>query len=187
MFSPRLARLRYDDFPIRLFYYLLEAPERVPTLLIGKPAWTKLLVKWGEDDDSLEASSILEDQKRTALPLMKAQKAAIALRWVLYTTEDRKPLLEESNLPYREKIEDQVSALENYILKCKAQYENNLIQLENTKQQQHTPETNKSFSANDAIATLNLAGFTITDPDKLTIGQYKAMNRTIQRNGKRTT
>lgn len=143
-----------------------------------------MVQRWEEEDASLEASRLLEDQKRTALPLMKAQKASIAIRWVLQTAMDRKPILEEAGLPWREDIQEQVEVLETYIKKNHAQYENNMLQLKATQEQQNQESAN-TFTIEDAIATLNLAGFTIADPNKLTIGQFKAMNRAIQKNGKR--
>jgi len=188
MGSTRLKRLRYEDFPIKLFYHLLSGPERKAHLLLGAEKWRKLLQKWEEDDDSLESTRLLEDQKKVALPLIKAQKMAIALRWCVSTKLDRKALFDESNIPYREDLSEQVAVLARYIEKLKSQHENNLIQLQATLEQQRTTGGGSDFTVDDAIATLNLAGFTINDPNTLTIGQYKAMNRTIQRkNGKRAS
>ena len=188
MRSAELKRLKYEDFPIRLFYKLLSKPTEVAERFVGAGKWQTLLQKWEEDDDSLESDRLLEDQKKVALPLMKAQKAAVALRWVLSTSMDREAVLTENGLPYKEDLMEQIEVLENFITKNKAQYENNLIQLEATKLQQAGREPKTRFSADDAIATLNLAGFTIMDPNRLTIGQYQAMNRTIQRNnGKRAS
>lgn len=128
---------------------------------------------------------MLEDQKKAALPLLKAQKATIALKWVPMTQKERKPILEEVGLPYREDLIEQIKALQEYATKNYAQYENNLIQLQATQAQQNSQKSS-TFTVEDAIATLDLGGFTVSDPDTLTIGQFKAMNRAIQRNGKRT-
>jgi len=181
-----LRKTKYGYFPFKLFYELLSGPERRAHLFIGKSKWSKMLKTWEEDDDSLEASALLEEQKKVLLSHLKAENAVIALQWVLITRLDRKEILLEAGMPYKEDIAEQVTALKNYITKHRSQYENNLIQLEAINRSQ-TTETQRSFSSDDAIATLNLAGFTINDPDKLTIGQFKAMNRTIQRNGKRAS
>lgn len=168
-----------------MFYRLLARPEEVATRVIGERKWKELVRRWEEDDRSLEADRLLEDQKRVALPLMKAQKATIALKWVMITSEDRKTVLQDGQLPYREDLKEQVDALQHFIKKHDAQYENNLIQLQATQEQQNTGE-GSDFTIEDAIASLDLAGFTVSDPSKLTIGQFKAMNRAIQKNGKRS-
>jgi hypothetical protein len=184
MRNTRLAKLRYEDFPLKTYYKLLARPQAVAERYIGKLNWNALVTKWEEDDDSLEASRLLEDQKRVALPLMKAQKASMAIKWLLVTDKDRKSTLEDVRLPYREDPQEQIDALEKFIEKNYSQYENNLLQLEATQAQQSV-DGDSDFTIEDAIATLDLGGFTVTNPNELTIGQFKAMNRAIQRNGKR--
>lgn len=180
----RLKRVKYEDFPLKLYYRLLSKEGKVPERFLGTRKWNELTKKWEEEDRSLEADRMLEDQKRAALPLLKAQKASIALKWVMQNSEERQALLEEVSLPYRKDIKEQVTALSRYIEKHYAQYQNNLLQLEVTQKQQNSTK-NSTFTIEDAIATLDLGGFTVTDPNKLTIGQFKAMNRAIQKNGKR--
>lgn len=184
MRNTRLAGLKYEDFPLKTYYRLLAKDQRVAERFIGASKWRRLIRKWEEDDNSLEAARLLEDQKRVALPLMKAQKASIAIKWLLVSNTDRKKVLEDVGLPYRKDPKEQISALENFIQRNYSQYENNLIQLAATQEQQSSGSDSK-FTIDDAIATLDLGGFTVNDPNELTIGQFKAMNRAIQRNVKR--
>ena len=183
----KFAKLKYEDFPIKLFFRLLSRPEGVAERFLGKNKWAELTKKWEEDDDSLESDRVLEDQKKVALPMMKAQMGILVLRWLAFTHQDIKPVFETLGLPWRDDPKELISSLRKYIQKNKSQYENNLIQLDATMQQQKSMDADSDFSIDDAIAGLNLAGFTITDPDKLTIGQFKAMNKAIEKNGRRAS
>lgn len=187
MQNHEFSGLKYEDFPVRLFFRLLGKDEAVAERFLGKAKWSNLIRRWEEDDKSMEKERLLEDQIRAMLSLYKAQKATTALKWLSVTGSDPKPILEEVGLPWRDTAEELVEALTKYIKKHTSQYENNLIMLEATMKQQSSGPTigESKFTIDDGIAGLNLAGFTITDPDKLTIGQYQAMNRAIQRNGKR--
>jgi len=163
-------------------------PERGPRRFLGKRKWDDLLRRWEEDDKSIESDRLLEDQIRAALSLAKTQKATTALKWLAVTGTNPKILFEQWKLPWREDPEELVKALTAYITKHNSQYENNLIMLQATIEQQKSAEDDKHaepFNIDDAIAGLNLAGFTINDPETLTIGQFRAMNKAISRNGGR--
>jgi hypothetical protein len=185
-----LVNLRYEDFPVRLFFRLLERSPKVAGRVVGgEKKWERMLQKWEEQDNSLESGRMLEDQIRAMLSLIKAQKATTVLKWIMVTPSDPRPLIEEIGLPWRDDPKELIEAIQAYIIKHTSQYENNLLMLRATVEQQNSvsPLSESKFSIDDAIAGLNLAGFSITEPDKLTIGSYQAMNRAIQRNVKRTT
>lgn len=184
--SVKFAKLKYEDFPIKLFFHLLSRPERVAHLFLGKKKWEHLKLRWDEDDDSMEADRLLEDQKKAAIPLIKAQRDITVLKWLRFTQSDVKKVFEELGLPWREDPEELIKSLQKSIRKNISQYENNLIQLQATLKQQKESDGASKFSIDDAIASLNLAGFTVVDPDKLTIGQFRAMNKAIEKNGERT-
>jgi len=178
-----IKKLKYEDFPVRLFFYLLSKEDALACRFLGEHKWQGLKTRWEQNDTSLASSRLLEDQKRTILPLIKAQKGTLALRWLGATLVDPKELFLEIGLPWDDDKGKLIDALQKYIQKNTSQYENNLIQL---KANQEDSESNKAklsaeeFTIDDAIATLNLAGFSIPNPDKLTIGQYKAMNKAIK-------
>lgn len=178
----RLRRLSFEDFPIVMFFKLLGRPDPIAERVLGASRWAQMKEKWEESENSLESDRLLEDQKRAALPLMKAQKATMALRWATMTPQDIKPVMEELNLPWDDDPAEFVKLLQNYAERQFSQYQNNLIQLEATQEQQKQEDRTSNFTIKDGIATLNLAGFTIMDPDRLTIGEYQAMNRAIERN-----
>lgn len=187
MRNTKFVRTKFEDFPVKLFFRLLSCPKGVPERFLGPGKWESLLTKWEEGEDSLENSRLLEDQKKTVLPLIKAQKAIVVLKWLSHTNSDLEEVLQSLNLPWDKDPEKLVEKLKNYIIKNNAQYENNLIQLKATQEQQRDSENVSDFSIEDAIASLNLAGFTVSDPNTLTIGRYRAMNKAIERNGRRKT
>lgn len=180
-------RTKYEDFPIRFFFRLLSKPDGVAERFMGPKRWFDLKQRWEEDDDSMEKDRLLEDQQRAGIPKIKAEKALLALKYYVVACDRAKDLFHEVNLPWDDNPNEMVEKLKNYIEKQRSQYENNLIQLEATKKQaeERASLSENKFSIDDAIATLNYAGFTINDPNSLTIGEFKAMNKTIERNGKR--
>lgn len=183
--NKKLLKTRFEDFPLRLFFRLLRNDDRAANLFLGEGRWQAMRDKWEESANSLEDDRMLEDQKKVVLPLIKAQKATLVLRWAQFTSMDIKPVFEELGLPWEDDPIALVERLDKYIKKNLSQYENNLIQLEATKKQAEDRSQHTDFSIDDAIATLNLAGFTITDRDTLTIGEFRSMTKTMERNGRR--
>lgn len=175
-----LKHIKFEDFPVKLFFRLLQMDDAVGERVMGR-AWQRYKRMWEDKEDSLEAKRLLEDQKRAMLPLMQAQKAMIALQWVPHAKEGAKELFQECNLPWHDDPQELVEGLLKFIEKSTSKHQNNLIQLNATLEAARQKQKSE-FTIDDGIATLNLAGFTIVDPDKLTIGQYRAMNKTIERN-----
>lgn len=183
----QLKRLPFEDFPLMLFFRLMQKPQGVPERFLGARKWEHLVQKWEEFDDSADAQELLEEEKRTLLPLMQAQKATAVLEWLPRTPRDVQPILEELGLPWDPDPETMVKQIADFAQSSYSKYENNQIQLEAVKKRIRDKEKNTNFTIQDSIATLNLAGFTIHNPKTLTIGQYMAMNKAIERNGKRPT
>ena len=176
-----LKNIKFEDFPIKIFFRLLRMDDAVGEKVLGRK-WQRFKRLWEEGETSLEGDRLLEDQKRAMLPLMQAQKAMIALQWAVHTRLDTEELFQEWNLPWSEDPKELVEGLIKFIENRTSRHQNNLIQLNATVEEAKQKKPSE-FTIDDSIATLNLAGFTITDPDILTIGQYRAMNKTIERNG----
>lgn len=180
-----IRRKRFEDFPLRLFFNLLSSPDRKAELFLGPKKWHYLKEKWQEGDDSMENDRMLEDQKKTVLPMVQAQKALLAMKWLFVTESDPRPIFEELGLPWNDDPKKLVETLVSHIERLTSKYENNLIQLQATQQQAEDRSKGTDFHIDDVIATLNLAGFTIPDKDALTIGDFRSMTKTMEKNGRR--
>lgn len=184
----RIKRLKYEDMPVKLFFRFLDNSDLAERVL-GKRKWGRFLDNWEKSDDSLEKARVLEEQKRTILPYMKAKKAEAAVKFLVLNPGDEKAeqFLTEVRLPWYGDVETTVKELVKFAKKNAAIFENNNIQLQNTLKEQENKHKGNEFSLDDSISALNLGGFSIPDPSKLTIGPFISMNRTIQKHGRKQT
>lgn len=175
-----VRELRYDQFPLKLFFRLLKKDDSVAHRILGEKKWTKFKEQWEKNHTTIDSENQLERQKNVSLAFVQSQKAALVLKWLSMTDKDPKPILEELGYKWYDDPEELVNSLKRTINKAVNKYEHESALLE--KQKPNTEETQEEdFSIDEAIASLDMMGFTIDDHDALTIGRYEAMTKVAER------
>lgn len=167
-------KLKYEDFPLKLFFRLLKKGDSVASRYLGASKWERLKTKWEETHGTQESESELDTQKNVAISFLEAQKAAMLLKWMATTTTNPRPLIEECGFKWYDDPTKLVESLTKIVKKNTAKYK-----LESAKIEKK--EEAPAFAIEEAIYSLNMMGFTITDHDRLTIGQYDAMAKVAER------
>lgn len=177
-----VKHLRFEQFPVKLFFRLLERGDDVAERVIG-PKWQKFKQKWEETNPTPQSNRVLDEQKTTFLFLSRAQMGILAAKWLQFTSADVSEYFREYGLPWSDDPIELLELLNSYIEKNVTKYNLGLSKLESTKEEfDKAPES--EFSVETAIASLNLAGFTISDSDKLTIGDFLSMNKALNNKNK---
>ncbi len=185
----KLAQLKFDSFPVRLFFRLLSKDDALACRVLGENKWNRFKIEWEERTPSITGDAVIQSQRKVFLSLVKMHLGITAFKWVQFTSKDVKPIFLERGLPWDDDPIVLLEKLGNYIQKHAEQYENNLIGLNQT--QKNRPEADEQKKTDlrvidEALASLNLAGFTIVDKNSLTIGEFLSMNTALEkRNGGR--
>jgi len=176
MATTSIRNLSYEDFPIKLFWRLLKRPDEVAVRVIGnEKKWENFKMKWDNDHSSLESEQNLEQQKKVSLAFIQGQKASLTLKWLMLTDQDPKPVIEELGYKWHDDPLEMKAYLEKQLNKSINKYELESAALKQIKKPDD--EEGSNFTIDEAIASLDIMGFTVDDHNTLTIGKYNAMSK----------
>lgn len=175
--------LKYDDFPLKLFWRLLMRPDAVAIRVVGnEKKWERFKQNWENDNSSIESENQLEQQKKVSLAFIQGQKAALTIKWLALTEQDPRPAIEALGYKWHEDPKQMIAYLNKIVNKSISKYENESAILENQKGTDDGEEGEKiDFNIDEAIASLDMMGFTIDDHETITIGRYRAMSKVAER------
>lgn len=173
--------LKYEDFPIKLFFRLMEKGDAVAERVLGsKVKWGIFKKKWESDHTSLESDNQMEQQQKVNLAFVQAQKAALVIRWLSVTETDLKQQIIDWGYKWYDDPEKMVRYLLKIANKSQTKYELESANLEK-KMNVEEEEPSEKFNIDEAIKSLDMLGFTITNNKKVTIGEYTAMSRVAEK------
>lgn len=182
----RLRRIRdLSDFPLKLFMRLLKKPDEVVNRFLGANRWSLLKQQWEEQDKSIEGGQLLDQMKKVSLHFCKAHKAVVVLRWLGTAASPEREFVEELGLPWSDDPEELIEYFTLYIEKQQKLYEISLSDLKAMQEKGQQISQSKGTDVDELLASLNLSGFTITDPDAITVGQFNGMTKAIEKENER--
>lgn len=174
-----IDQLKYEDFPIKLFFRLLQKDDSVAHRILGKTKWEIFKRKWAESSASEKGEALFETKHSMSLAFVQMNKAFSVLRWLSVTLEDPKEKITEWGYTWHDDPIEMVEYLTKKANRALDRYEIETANVERLEKSKEEPE--EEFNVDDALASLDMMGFTLGDHNTVTIGKYRAMSRVAER------
>ena len=183
--------IKYENFPLILFFRLLQIGERGAKLFCrmkGIPLreWEKTKERFEIATRDPKGDPEFEDRKLLVLAWVRMSKTAILLRWIINSERDRKlkEVCEIAGIKWIEDPQARFEYLTTEIRKAEKRAERLARKLDMDKEVEEVeaaedPEERDTIY--DAIASLELMGYSIPSYEELTVPKYIAMTRVAQK------
>lgn len=186
--------MRYEDFPLVLFFRLMQRDIQVPYRLYGRGRWNNIVEKWQENRGEKVSEVMLEAKRKVLLETIQFNKISLLIHWLKKDKPQAKEIFEKTRIKWSDDKAERDQTLSQLKIKAEEKlkiYEAQLARLqENEKkvvdddEKKDVDDDEEEFTEaklNEAIASLELHGFDIPDYNSLTLGKYDAMTAIIRK------
>jgi hypothetical protein len=179
--------MTYEDFPLVLFFKLMGRPEAVAHRIVGKRPWEKIKERWELNHEDSKGEAYLDARRKVLSQTIKLNKLRLLVEWIKKSKRDPKEVYTACRLPWNEDPKIRAEYLDSQIAKSEQLLEIYEAQYQRIKGQQKAEESEEEESPftlaklHEAIASLELHGYSIPDYNQLTLGKYDAMTAVIKR------
>lgn len=181
--------INYDRLPIKTFFQILQNEEENLYLLGDvenvEDLWVSIKEEFQERHPSADSRRLVDAQKKVIRESAELNKIIVLFHIVM----NNEPGADLSNsysiakIKYIENHSDRLKDLETRVVKIETKLQIFQAKLEKIEKEiEETKESNISLDTtmselNEAIATLELNGYTIDNYDTLTCGKYDAISK----------
>ena len=180
----------YDTLPFKTFYKLLQDDTNLSALGIpdkkeSRKVWKNIKQEWQELNPSVKNQQLTSAYIKIAKETARMKKDLAFLKFTLNSSTPQRELYEELGYEWIEDDFERVQATIDQIEKAKGKME--IFTERFKKLEKDLEEDSKNQDAqcisdiNAGIASLEMAGATIPNYEKLTCGQYDALTKVINK------
>lgn len=170
-----------DSIPIKTFCILLDDGSKCESLGVSKENWQGIKKEFQEANPSKEERLLLEAFRKVVKSSLENTGHTMLLKVVLGIKEDWGPYFKKMGLKFKGNREQDKEYILKQIEKATNKSKIHNAQLERMEKQIREAQEKRGKQdfdikkVNEAIASLEIAGSSIPDYDKLTYGKYEAL------------
>jgi hypothetical protein len=184
--------INYLNFPFIQFCLLCEDETKITDYGIKKEDWEILKNQYIQENPSEETNALVEAYKKAIKAHLERNKIISIINYILEVSpKDWQPYFEVSGIKYTGDLKKDADYLQKIQEKEQTKEEIFTAQLDKLQKQIKESKEKKEIKSFDlkkiykTIATLEKAGASIPDYEKLTCGKYEALTRVYsEKNGK---
>ena len=178
----------YDAFPFLKFFRIMEDESKLKEHNVSEEDWEAIKTRWVNTHEDLSTDGYFKSKRDEFKMRNRYNKLLFLKQRAGVSQKGLKELYEQIGFKWHEDQTQREKYLEQQLLKSKRTqqiYDGQRGTLEKQKVEELAKE--KKFGleeAHECIASLELAGASIPDYEKLTLGKYDALNSVIQKRNK---
>lgn len=173
----------FETIPAKIFIRLLSRNDAVAERVVGKISWHKIKEKWLLSREDDKGSQLLEARRALLLETCKFNKVRILAQWLPSIDEEKaKEVFKEIRVGWDDDFDKRAQRLKRLLNKHSEMAKKHARKVKELEE--GDGEEVKEFTIDDfnqAIASLELVGFSIEDYEKLTLAKYEAISKTVKK------